>query len=618
MPEPLFRPIFLHFIAGELRDIAPPSRRWTLTAALRVLALSSSPSLYIPYSALWENPAVNPANVAFCRFLIDHGQIHTLGYQGDVDEFLESRQALYVHDRARYPAYFDVTRSRHLLRVPVSDAALADTTVALEATIISWAATKQSLFKHPSHKGLEKLVKPIVLDALGVRGQEALTYSYLRPFVQRAGFESRASEMLLRRMLFEFYVNHYLGHLDADIATGWPTVAAFSDFDLRIARNYPSNDLNVLRFVLERLGLAPVLRGPWREHRAHWSAVAEARASRSHQRFTDTLRAVLHGAALFCEAEGAKPSDLPSSVTRAVGPYIEPVQRAWEVGTFYEQGITALSNSVRRIISGGGGFATHVSATAASLDAMRADVLVATATDVETSAVLAAFGFGRGAEAIRRVFDDHNAYADLGIHGGARIVLVQSEMGAGGPAGSQQVINEALNTFRPYVICMVGIAFGVPSKRQRLGDVLVSTRLQDYELARVGQDGHGRKRLVARGARPDVSPLLTGIFRLAAKDWDDDRVHFGVLLSGDKLIDNEDFRDEILHFTGGEAIGGEMEGRGLYSAAAGRAHWIVVKAVCDWADGNKRVNKGRRQATAARRAAEFTRHAIRRGGFVHG
>ncbi|MFM7591467.1 MAG: hypothetical protein ACKO85_06690, partial [Isosphaeraceae bacterium] len=54
------------------------------------------------------------------------------------------------------------------------------------------------------------------------------------------------------------------------------------------------------------------------------------------------------------------------------------------------------------------------------------------------------------------------------------------------------------------------------------------------------------------------------------------------------------------------AIGGEMEGAGLYvSAAEHKVDWILIKAICDWADGYKPVNKEERQKTAAINAAKF-------------
>jgi len=63
--------------------------------------------------------------------------------------------------------------------------------------------------------------------------------------------------------------------------------------------------------------------------------------------------------------------------------------------------------------------------------------------------------------------------------------------------------------------------------------------------------------------------------------------HIGGLLSGEKLVDNPEFKKE-LSINYPTAIGGEMEGHGLYAAAARHGkNWIIVKGVCDWADGKK-------------------------------
>jgi nucleoside phosphorylase len=71
------------------------------------------------------------------------------------------------------------------------------------------------------------------------------------------------------------------------------------------------------------------------------------------------------------------------------------------------------------------------------------------------------------------------------------------------------------------------------------------------------------------------------------------------------LIDDIDYRDQLLKFDR-EAIGGEMEGTGLYvSSHQHKVDWIVIKAICDWADGSKKKNKKLRQKEAAKNAAEF-------------
>lgn len=61
-----------------------------------------------------------------------------------------------------------------------------------------------------------------------------------------------------------------------------------------------------------------------------------------------------------------------------------------------------------------------------------------------------------------------------------------------------------------------------------------------------------------------------------------------------------------------------MEGEGPYAATqdhARRVDWIPVKAISDWADGNKASNKRQNQWQAARNAAQFVVHVLRQGGF---
>ena len=59
------------------------------------------------------------------------------------------------------------------------------------------------------------------------------------------------------------------------------------------------------------------------------------------------------------------------------------------------------------------------------------------------------------------------------------------------------------------------------------------------------------------------------------------------MLSGEKLIDSGGFKQTLLdQFP--TAIGGEMEGAGLWASAdRAKTDWLLVKGVCDWADGEK-------------------------------
>jgi nucleoside phosphorylase len=79
------------------------------------------------------------------------------------------------------------------------------------------------------------------------------------------------------------------------------------------------------------------------------------------------------------------------------------------------------------------------------------------------------------------------------------------------------------------------------------------------------------------------------------------------VLSGAKLINRREFRDGLVRRFP-SAIGGEMEGVGAYAAAfRHRVPVLLVKAICDWADGTK---EDRAQPFAAFTAVDLVRHVL--------
>jgi nucleoside phosphorylase len=232
-------------------------------------------------------------------------------------------------------------------------------------------------------------------------------------------------------------------------------------------------------------------------------------------------------------------------------------------------------------------------------------ILLVTATKTETQAVLDVFSKASGFQWKR--FDiKGKIYYDLSIINNANIYMVQSEMGTSSPGAALLTIHNAINAISPDAVIMVGIAFGIDSQRQKLGDILVSRQIQAYEPQKV-KNG---LMPIPRGDRVTASLSLLDKFRSGDIDWAGAPVHFGLILSGDKLIDDIEFRNKLMELEP-EAIGGDMEGAGLYAAASDtKADWILVKSICDWADGNK---KGNSQPLAAVNSASFVLHVIQQG-----
>lgn len=237
--------------------------------------------------------------------------------------------------------------------------------------------------------------------------------------------------------------------------------------------------------------------------------------------------------------------------------------------------------------------------------APRPDVLLVTVNEIETRAVHDGFQIETGQRAIPVPLDGR-VYHNLGMLNSASVYHALSEMGSGSVGAMQQTVDKAIRALDPAAVIAVGVAFGINEKKQAIGDILLSKQLRLYDLQRMGS------KIMFRGDKPHATPRLINHFEgFAQTAWQGAKVRPGLLLTGDKLIDDIDYRNELLSIEG-EAVGGEMEGAGLYvSSCENKVDWIVIKAICDWADGKKRKNKKTRQKTAASNAVQFLIQALK-------
>lgn len=235
-------------------------------------------------------------------------------------------------------------------------------------------------------------------------------------------------------------------------------------------------------------------------------------------------------------------------------------------------------------------------------------VLIVTVTEVEGRSVQRAFTTEIGQQSTTVKLGGH-LYENLGQIGGLEVFLAVSEMGAGGTTGSQVTVRRAIDAIKPKTVVMVGIAFGIDKVKFSIGDVLVSKQLLLYDLQRISANSS----VVLRGDKIPASSAPLNWVRHAILKWPSSscRVEPGLLLTGDKLIDNQGYRDELSKLAP-DALGGEMEGAGLYVACQeSGVDWILIKAICDWADGNKKRSKAANQMKAANNAADFLVHMLK-------
>lgn len=231
---------------------------------------------------------------------------------------------------------------------------------------------------------------------------------------------------------------------------------------------------------------------------------------------------------------------------------------------------------------------------------VKADVMVVTVTDIETQALSEIVTKASGQDPTPITINDRT-YHDLGLVNGAKIVLALSEMGAGGLGGAQNTVLKGIEALNPNAVFMIGIAFGIDHTKQAIGDILISEQLRMYELQRVSKD-----EIILRDDKAHASSRLLNHCKGSILYWKGAKVQIGTILTGDKLVDNLDYREQLKKYEP-EAIGGEMEGQGLYvSCQDKKVDWVLIKGICDWADGNKgNKNKKEDQRIAANNAAKF-------------
>ncbi len=237
-----------------------------------------------------------------------------------------------------------------------------------------------------------------------------------------------------------------------------------------------------------------------------------------------------------------------------------------------------------------------------------ADIVLLTVNKHETREVQSAFGKSNPAKP-----NGAYSYWRYGSIGGAQIVHAECSM-ADLPAG--KVARAAMDAWRPMLIVAVGIAWGAKDDKHAIGDILLADPLRDSANH---ADRNGK--IEPRGQPFALPDNLRQIVKTSYLDWPATEVekrpklHVGEVLSMPKLLDNSTERARWIAALP-EALGGEMEGRGMVDAVVERkCNWLVIKAICDWGkDKNTdELKKEIDQALAAKNAAQFLRFAVEHG-----
>ena len=230
------------------------------------------------------------------------------------------------------------------------------------------------------------------------------------------------------------------------------------------------------------------------------------------------------------------------------------------------------------------------------------NIILVTATDTEYRAVM---GTGKriegDGERYTQVELDDDVTFNLVMYGSYKVAVIRTGQGPGRTEDMLERIQAEINA--QYVIA-IGICYGMKEDKTALGDVIVAESIMDTSSRRAaGDELPARPQEYKCGKKLYTTFKKNQGFELGKKD-SYVIIHCGTVVSENTLVASQKYKEGILEQIP-QALGGEMEGVGLMTAAGkGKYEGIVIKAIADW--GNEKKEPYRKwQEFAAVGAAKY-------------
>ena len=578
------RPIYLHFLDRELCNSvgyspSPDYLRWILIC----ISLSIGSKFYCSLSAIFETCSSNEHLLKLATFLMKIGKLDPLSNHPDVSSFIASRTHLYAHDRARYPMYFaDFNRKiGSLIPMFKRTSATRDLIDRITARCCVCGSDDNSLM-------LNQQTIDVVCAGLEKLGEKAITFSAF----SKDGTAFRANKSTIRYLISEEYTKHYLACLDGEIITG---IRELNYYD-KLSLSAPHYDIQLLKAIL-CISITPDILS--RMDNPLLFGLLRDIHSDSYCQFCDRINTFIRALTFFSHFNSTSGLVSHQNCSCLLRCRLKPSADFTKIReNFYSHALINIEAHIMYLKDRFPVFLDSYSQVTACGEQTFSTILIMTATDIE-DAVFHDIAKGRGISVPLLIKGDNVAITRLGIFSNYSICWVRTRMGSVGPHSSELNTDEAIRTCKPRFVVSCGIGFGRDSTKQKIGDVLVSTAISAYEKQKIGSDNsfpRAEKILASNKLLQMISRIKHSVSGFS--------IHEGIVLSGEKLVDNPEFKQNLFNHEP-EAIGGEMEGAGIASAATrNKVDWILIKGICDWGENKNMagVNKDEDQMTAARNA----------------
>lgn len=571
--------IYLHYLDRELNNsVGHKLSSSVIEESTSILLLMTDAKIYSSLSTIYETCSYDKRLLDNMLALVADGHIDVISHHGSIAEFLLSRKALYEHDDKRYPMYF--TENINISNIEKKIAILYKDTSTTESLIASFEkiSDKKEEFIVPIDRREEKYtdeVISVISHGLNNIGKSALTWAIFSSH----SYNDLNIENILRKEISLRYTTHYIDFVNSDIATGIKGLAYY-DF---LSKRFPLYDIEILKFIYffsltskkgDKISLSDIF----------IQDVISQRSKSDHLLFVKNIRILIR--ALFLEHSKTIYDNrfkVRNSIVNAAEQLIYGVNNIF-IEPSAEKWILKSNNLINEIIekySRSSQLCKHnIDLSKKIEEGFMIKILLCISTDLELR-VMSEYS-AKNSLTVTTKYQDNLVYFDLGQSYEIKYYAVKTQMGSGSSGGSGFTVEEAIRVLNPDAVIAIGIAFGINKKKQNIGDVLISRQVQAYELQRVGKN-----EIIPRGDRASANPALVARCDAAKITWKKAKIHTGLILSGDKLVDSPVFKKSLLSIEP-EAIGGEMEAAGILAACTKHSiPWLIIKGICDWGE-----NKG--------------------------
>lgn len=538
------KPIYLHIFDRELRTVSNARYKDDYVTRIVLTAVLLGDSCYAVNSNLAESKSDFPQSVKLVYELEKTGLVKVLTTTDNSAEFIEGRQRLYHKVPERYPMYFDIKE----LFFPSQPLVLRNsTTEELQSNLLG------SLRKSVPTPLAPKVTD--VTNAIKNRDENAITVGVLGKMTPLNPIETHHLGVLIS----ENYNKRYLDAMDGCLIKGLPYISRFDQYSPeKFYYDLYSPVLNnaYIRFLVQESDIEKLVQ-----------MIVAIKENPNHRCFTELLYS-MNGSLLDQYGEDNRIM-VVKMMNSKVGLAMKELQQCNP-----QQVLETLLACIDRMKQ------KQSINLNIEMEQQIKKILYIVATDTEFQKVVE-FYKDKGVT-LRHLDFKENIYWDLGMVGKNHVYLTKSGMGAKRPDGAILTISQAAAELTPDYMIMIGIAFGMKEDRenpdnpkaQKIGDILVSTEIEDYGTCKITEWG-----IIERGSKIPADPALVKRFTQAVALWTGAKVRPGLIITNDKLVNKLEFV-QGLQERFKDAIGGEMEGCGFL--ANYKNPWILVKAICDF------------------------------------